>query len=147
MIVFISILEKACKKILQKKHLQGSIIALNKGHSPTHRPHGHHVSTQTRSHITLKRVRFLLNRSTPHGPRRASTSRLYANPKNNGVFLGIIEFTLDARAPVFTAAKECCGGAADLQGTTVSMVQDRLKALGYVLLYLSVYFYLFKYTL
>lgn len=58
------------------------------------------------------------------------------------MFLGILRFTLDTRVPIFTPAEECCGRAADLQGTRVSMVQDRLKVLGYVLPNHTVCFYL-----
>ena len=78
----------------------------------------------------LTRIASLFDRQAPHGPRRSITSRLYANAKDQGMFLGILKVESDARPPVFTAAEECEGQALDLQGTKVSMVQDYLKELG-----------------
>ncbi|KJA29518.1 hypothetical protein HYPSUDRAFT_33011, partial [Hypholoma sublateritium FD-334 SS-4] len=68
--------------------------------------------------------------STPHGPRRSVTSRLYAKTRNGENFLGILVFTLDGRAPHYTSAEDCSGRAADLRGSYLSKLSDRLKKIG-----------------
>ena len=81
-------------------------------------------------------VEYLLNRSTPHGPRREVLAELYATPSKKGEFLGVLAFTLDSRNPHLTAADDCCGCAANHAGKEYSALRGRLIQIGYVLHYL-----------
>ncbi|KJA14097.1 hypothetical protein HYPSUDRAFT_209011 [Hypholoma sublateritium FD-334 SS-4] len=109
----IHIINSAIKLKMERKLLQGSVIALEK------------ISKELPAHTG-----HLAIFSTPHGPRRSVTSRLYAKTRDGERFLGLLVFTLDKRAPQYTSAEDCCGRAADLRGTYLSKFSDRLKKIG-----------------
>ncbi|KJA16215.1 hypothetical protein HYPSUDRAFT_207271 [Hypholoma sublateritium FD-334 SS-4] len=111
--ITIFIMKKACKATLEARLLQGGTIALNR----------------IRKELPASAGNLAIM-STPHGDRRLVTSRLYGNLKNHERFLGIVKFALDERDPEYTPAENCGGRAGDLRGTSLSMIEDRLKKVG-----------------
>ncbi|KJA18487.1 hypothetical protein HYPSUDRAFT_218167, partial [Hypholoma sublateritium FD-334 SS-4] len=102
-----------CNSKLEKKLLSGGVIALDRMRWQLPASTGH-----------------LAIVSIPHGPRRLVISRVYANEKSAGLFLGLMKFTLDERLPEYVAAQDCSGRAGELRGTSLWSLQDRFRKLG-----------------